>query len=130
MNIDDFDVFASIKVWMHHDDMILSSLCTNLVNRNLYKVWVQNEPFLPSFLGTIRNELKMKYKVSGDDQKYFLVEDIVTNSAYSLNDDKIKIIFKDSTLMDVSEASDQLNISVLSSAVSKHVLCYPKNLKI
>jgi len=130
MNIDDFDVFASIKVWMHHDDMILSSLCTNLINRNLYKVWVQNEPFLPSFVDAIRKELKMKYNVSGDDQKYFLVEDMVTNSAYSLNDDKIKIMFKDNTIMDVSEASDQLNISVLSSAVSKHVLCYPKYVNI
>jgi HD superfamily phosphohydrolase len=130
MKLDDFDVFASIKVWMRHDDMILSTLCTNLVNRHLYKVVVQNEPFLPSFIDVIRTELKIKLGVSDDELKYFLVEDIVTNSAYSLNDDKIKIMFKDNSLMDISEASDQLNISVLSSAVSKHVLCYPKNLNI
>ena len=130
MKLDDFDVFASIKVWMHNEDMILSSLCTNLVNRHLYKVLIQNEAFLPSFVDAIRKELKIKHGVSEDESKYFLVEDMVTNSAYSLNDDKIKIIFKDNTLMDVSEASDQLNISVLSSAVTKHVLCYPKNLNI
>jgi HD superfamily phosphohydrolase len=130
MKLDDFDVFASIKVWMNHDDMILSSLCTNLINRHLYKVVVQNDPFLPSFVDTIRKELRNNPGVSEDEIKYFLVEDIVTNSAYSLNDDKIKIMFKDNSLMDISEASDQLNISVLSSAVSKHVLCYPKNLNI
>ena len=130
MKLDDFDVFASIKVWMHDEDMILSSLCTNLVNRHLYKVLIQNEAFLPSFVDAIRKELKIKHGVSEEESKYFLVEDMVTNSAYSLNDDKIKIIFKDNTLMDVSEASDQLNISVLSSAVTKHVLCYPKNLNI
>jgi uncharacterized protein len=130
MNLDDFDIFSSIKVWMKHDDKILSSLCTNLVNRHLYKVVVQNEPFRPAFLDAVRLELKNNFDISEDELKYFLVEDIVTNNAYSLNDDKIKIIFKDKSLMDVSEASDQLNISVLSSAVSKHVLCYPKGLNI
>jgi uncharacterized protein len=130
MKLDDFDIFSSIKVWMQHTDRILSSLCTNLVNRHLYKVVVQNAPFLPSFIDAIRMELKNNLGVSEDELNYFLVEDIVTNSAYSLNDDKIKIIFKDNSLMDVSEASDQLNISVLSSAVSKHVLCYPKIINI
>jgi len=128
MRLDDFDVFSSIKVWMHHEDKILSYLCTNLVNRHLYKVLIQNEPFLPSFIEAIRMETIKNFRVSNDELKYFLVEDVVTNNAYNLNDDKIKIMFKDNSLMDVSEASDQLNISVLSSTVSKHVLCYPKNI--
>ncbi len=130
MRLDDYDVFSSIKVWMHHEDKILSYLCTNLVNRHLYKVLVQNEPFLPSFIEDIRVETRKNFGVSNDELKYFLVEDVVTNNAYSLNDDKIKIMFKDNSLMDVSDASDQLNISVLSSTVSKHVLCYPKTINI
>jgi len=130
MQLDDFDVFSSIKVWMNHEDKILAYLCSSLVNRHLYKVVVQNEPFSPFFVDSIRQELINNPGVTDDELKYFLVEDIVTNSAYSLNDDKIKIMFKDNSLMDVSEASDQLNISVLSSAVSKHVLCYPKNINI
>jgi uncharacterized protein len=130
MKLDDYDVFSSIKVWMDHSDMILSELCKNLVNRHLYKVMVQNEPFHPSLVDAIRKELKKNHGISDDELKYYLVEDIVTNSAYSLNDDKIKIIFKDNSVMDVSEASDQLNISVLSSAVSKHVLCYSRYINI
>lgn len=126
MHLDDFDVFSSIKVWMNHEDKILAYLCTNLINRHLYKVLIQNEPFTHSFMSAVKREVIKKFKVSEDELKYFVVEDIVTNSAYSLNDDKIKIMFKDDSLMDVSEASDQLNISVLSSEVSKHVLCYPK----
>jgi hypothetical protein len=31
-------------------------------------------------------------------------------------------------LVDVSEASDQLNISVLSTPVNKYLLCYPKSM--
>jgi uncharacterized protein len=128
MRLDDFDVFSSIKVWMYHEDKILACLCTSLINRHLYKVLIQNEPFDRSFIEAIRSEVLKKFDLSEDESGYFIIEDIVTNSAYSLNDDKIKIMFRDGTLMDVSEASDQLNISVLSSEVSKYVLCYPKSI--
>jgi uncharacterized protein len=127
MMLDDFDVFSSIKVWMENDDIILSCLCKKLMNRQLYKVLVQNDPFTPGFIASIRKNIKEIHELNDEDIHYFLVEDIVTNSAYSLNDDKIKIMFKDHSLLDVTEASDQLNISVLSSAVSKYVVCYPKN---
>jgi hypothetical protein len=128
MKLDDYDVFSAIKVWMHHDDKILSYLCTNLINRHLYKVLVQNEPIQRSVIESIRGAVIEKFGVTENESEYFMVEDIVTNSAYSLNDDKIKILFRDNSLMDVSEASDQLNISVLSSEVSKYVLCYPKSI--
>jgi hypothetical protein len=130
MRLDDFDVFSSIKVWMHNEDKILACLCTSLINRHLYKVLIQNIPFDRSFIEAIRSEVLKKFDLSEDESGYFIIEDIVTNSAYSLNDDKIKIMFRDGTLMDVSEASDQLNISVLSSEVSKYVLCYPKSITI
>jgi len=128
MKLDDYDVFSAIKVWMHHDDKILSYLCTNLINRHLYKVLVQNEPIRRSVIESIRGAVIEKFGVTENESEYFMVEDIVTNSAYSLNDDKIKILLRDNSLMDVSEASDQLNISVLSSEVSKYVLCYPKSI--
>ena len=128
MRLDDFDVFSSIKVWMNHEDRILAFLCSHLIDRHLYKVLIQNEPFDPSFLDSIGRAVQNKYGVSENELEYFVVRDIVANSAYSLNDDKIKILFRDNTLMDVTEASDQLNISVLSSEVSKFVLCYPKDL--
>jgi len=130
MRLDDFDVFSSIKVWMDHEDKILACLCTSLINRHLYKVLIQNKPFDRSFIEAIRREVLKKFNLSEVESGYFIIEDIVTNSAYSLNDDKIKIIFRDGNLMDVSEASDQLNISVLSSEVSKYVLCYPKNITV
>ena len=39
------------------------------------------------------------------------------------------LLYKDGTLKDISEASDQLNISVLSQPVVKHFICYPKELR-
>jgi hypothetical protein len=127
--LDDYDIFASIKVWVNHPDSILSVLCRNLMDRHLYKVLVQNEPFHEGFICKIREKVVQSYGIDETEVSYFIVEDTVTNKAYSLKDDKIKIRFRDGSLMDVSEASDQLNISVLSASVTKYVLCYPKHLQ-
>ena len=126
--LDDFDIFTSIKVWIEQEDRILSELCSNLINRRLYKVLLQNDPFHIDFVQRIRSVVQTTYRLSEVESRYFIIEDAVTNNAYSLNDDKIKIMFRDGSLMDVSEASDQLNISVLSSTVRKYVLCFPKHL--
>ncbi|HEX7410949.1 MAG TPA: hypothetical protein VF298_02290, partial [Bacteroidales bacterium] len=54
---------------------------------------------------------------------------IITNNAYNPESDKINIMDKQGRLADIAEASDQLNIAVLSTPVSKHFLCYPKKIK-
>lgn len=128
--LDDYDIFASIKVWMDHEDRILSILCKNLVNRHLYKIEIQNEPFSPSYSDTIRTEASKSLHLSNEETGYFVIEDNVANNAYNPNNDKIKLLYKDNHLKDVSEASDQLNISVLSTTVRKYLLGYPKNINI
>jgi len=68
--------------------------------------------------------------VSDKEIDYFVVEGTLTNNAYNPLHDRIRIQFRNNELIDVSEASDQLNISVLSTPVNKYLLCYPKNLVI
>jgi hypothetical protein len=54
--------------------------------------------------------------------------DSIKNSAYNPKTEKINILQKDGSLIDIAQASDQLNIQVLSNTVEKFFLCYPKNL--
>ena len=126
--LDDYDVFASIKAWMDHKDPILAVLCRRMIDRELYRVELRNEPFLPAYIGDITEAILNEYKISESDLGYFLSADTVANNAYNPRQDKIRLLFKDGKIMDISEASDQLNISVLATTVSKHVLCYPKDL--
>ena len=44
-------------------------------------------------------------------------------------DDKIQILYKNGEIVDIAEASDMLNTSVLSKTVRKYFLCYPKEIK-
>jgi HD superfamily phosphohydrolase len=126
--LDDYDILSAIKVWTTHSDPILSWLCRSLVDRHLYKVEIQNEPIDPGYIASIKRKTEAKFHVRKDEIGYFVVEGEVTNNAYNPEHDRIRIQFRNKGLLDVSEASDQLNISVLSTPVSKHLLCYPKNL--
>lgn len=126
--LDDYDILSAIKVWTTHRDPILSYLCKSLVDRHLYKVEIQNEPFDLPYLASLKEKTAGQFGLNEEEVSYFLVEGTVTNNAYNPAHDRIRIQFRNNELVDVSEASDQLNISVLSTPVTKYLLCYPKNL--
>lgn len=126
--LDDYDILSAIKVWATHRDPILSWLCKSLVDRHLYKVEIQNEPFDRQYVASLTEKTAEQFHLSREEVSYFLVEGTVTNNAYNPEHDRIRIQIRNNELIDVSEASDQLNISVLSTPVSKYLLCYPKNL--
>jgi HD superfamily phosphohydrolase len=128
--LDDYDILSAIKVWVTHPDPTLSWLCKNLVDRHLYKVEIQNEPYDRAYLTFLREKTAAQFQVSDKEIDYFVVEGTLTNNAYNPLHDRIRIQFRNNELIDVSEASDQLNISVLSTPVNKYLLCYPKNLVI
>jgi len=64
--------------------------------------------------------------MSHREAKYLVVSDSVSNYAYSDMDDRITIMDKHGNTRDIAEASDILNISVLSKTVRKYFLCYPR----
>ncbi|MBE9467164.1 MAG: HD domain-containing protein [Bacteroidetes bacterium] len=128
--LDDYDVMSSIKTWTNHEDSTLKNLCKNLINRHLYKIIIQNKPIDNNVINNLKNKVKQAYNTNNDELNYFVFTGILTNNAYSAVDDRINILSKTGDLTDISEASDMLNISVLSKIVKKYYLCFPKRFKI
>lgn len=128
--LDDFDVLTSLKEWVHHPDKTLSYLSHCIVNRRLFRVEIQNMEFNSHKIGLIKQEAKKEFKINDEETDYFVFSDATTNYAYKPQDRGINILYKDGTLKDIGEASDQLNISVLSKPVKKFFLCYPKTIKL
>lgn len=124
--LDDYDIMASIKVWTDHPDKVLSMLCKQMVNRELFKVELQKNPFREDRIQPIRNEIKKRFKLSDKETEYFVLTGNVANDAYRADKIRINILSKDGNLSDITEASDQLNIDVLAKTVKKYYLCYPK----
>jgi HD superfamily phosphohydrolase len=127
--LDDFDVFASVKVWATHPDPILSNLCTNLVNRQLFRVEMQTKPFDPVYVDQIRQKTINQLHLAPDEIDYYFTSDRVENKAYNPRHDRIMIKGKKNELTDISEASEELNNAVMPTTVSKYLLCYPKEIR-
>jgi HD superfamily phosphohydrolase len=124
--LDDSDVTASVKVWCDNDDKVLGELCRAIVNRNLFKIKIQEKPFTKNEIDQIREEVKRKKKLTDEECSYFVINDKLVNKAYSSRSDKINILYKDGSVKDIAEAADTLNISAMSEPVEKYYVCFPK----
>lgn len=126
--LDDYDVMAAVKVWMSHKDLVLSLLCKNLINRNLYKIELQNKNFTAQYQNQLIEKVMKKYKITAKEASYFVFAENVNNSAYNSSHFQIHILQKNGELIDVAKASDQLNLKMLSKKVTKYFICYPKGI--
>ena len=126
--LDDNDVIASAKVWCDSEDRILSLLCRNLINRRLFRIEMRREKFDKSEVAVLREKIASQYGIGVDDTRFFLVSGEISNHAYNYLDERIQIMHKDGKTVDITEASDMFNASVFSGNITKHFLCYPKEL--
>jgi HD superfamily phosphohydrolase len=127
--LDDNDILASAKSWCNHSDPVLSLLSEGVVNRRLLSVELADRPFPQERTEALRNNVAKDLSISAKEAEYLVVSDSVSNFAYSDMDDRISIMDKNGDTRDIAEASDMLNIAVLSKTVRKYFLCYPRNIK-
>lgn len=124
--LDDFDIFSAIKVWTGHKDTILSELSKALVYRTLPRVELRSVPFDENFLGSLKTSLRKSMGIGEDESGYFIFTGSIANDAYVPFRDRINIVDKKGNVTDIAGASEQLNVAVLSSTVTKYFICYPK----
>ena len=124
--LDDFDIMTSIKEWTKHSDKVLSVLSQKIIQRKLLKIELQDNEFDASYIDKIRNKAAQVYELNPKDCGHIVFTNKIDNKAYNPKKDKINLLFKDGSIVDIAEAADQLNISVLAQTVTKHFLCYPK----
>jgi HD superfamily phosphohydrolase len=126
--LDDYDVFASVKVWSNHPDKILSMLCKQLTNRVLPKIEIKNEPFDQQRIKELLQKVATAYGITEKEAAYFVFSESVMNTTYSPEGFNIRVLYRDGSTADIADASDQYNISALAKPVTKYFLCYPKNI--
>ena len=124
--LDDYDILSAIKDWISHDDKVLSILSKMIINRNLSKIEIKNEPISEKYFKKIYESNLFELDMSKEELDYFVFTDCVKNQAYDSSKSRINIYFKDESIKDLTEASDQLNIQALTKPVVKYFICYPK----
>jgi len=126
IQLDDNDIWTSLKVWSTHSDTILSTLSLGLINRNIFKVEVLSSPVSKDRMSELVDKISTALNIDKKDTVYFISTSSIAKNMYDPADDSIDIIYKDGTIKNIAEASDMLNISLLSKKVKKYYLCYQR----
>ncbi len=129
LELDDFDVMSGIKDWTHHSDLILSDLSSRIINRNLLKIRLQEEPFEEELAEKMAEGIRNQYGFTHGEERYMLIVDKVKNHAYNNKKGHINLLYKDGRTSDISTAADQMTINALSEPVERHFICFPRELR-
>jgi HD superfamily phosphohydrolase len=121
--LDDTDVMCTIKNWCGHIDPVLSRLCKGLVDRKLLKVRLQSEPFDEALIAELRSEVARRLKISIDEAAYFVFTGDAVNTTYNPFDERIKVLYRDGTVSDISQVDNALIHQQVSAPFKKYYLC-------
>lgn len=124
--LDDSDIWSALKVWMTSDDKILSLLATNLINRHIFRVEISDEPIPKERIEEVLATMTSHYGISREDADFLMSVNTIQKDMYDVNDDRIAILYRDGTIRDISEASEILNVALLSKKIRKYYLCYQR----
>ena len=125
--LDDADIWSAMKVWRHADDKILSTLATDMLDRRIFRVEVLEEPPTDERLAELAEQIATRMNIGADDARHYLMSlNTIQKDMYSVDDDSIAILYKDGTIKDISEASELLNVQLLSKKIRKYYLCYQR----
>lgn len=125
--LDDYDIMSLIKQNINSQDRVIAGLASSLINRKLPRIRLSKEEIDYDFLNKIKQQFMKKYNFSAEETDYFVYSGEISNNAYDREDERINILFGEK-LVDITEASDILNISVLGKIVKKNYICAPKSI--
>lgn len=126
IRLDDNDIWTSLKVWCGHPDKVLSTLSQGMINRHIFKVEISNQPFCENKKKELTLQISRQLDIPLSEARYFISTPSIEKNMYNPADDSIDIIYNDGSIRNIAEASDMLNISLLSKKVKKYYLCYQR----
>jgi hypothetical protein len=124
--LDDNDIWSAMKVWKHDDDIILSTLATDMLNRCIFKVEVHDAPIPQERIAELQEYIAKRLSIPREDAHYLMSVNTIQKDMYNVDDDSINILYKDGSVKDISEASELLNVQLLSKKIRKYYLCYQR----
>jgi HD superfamily phosphohydrolase len=126
LRLDDHDIMGAVKVWCDHPDTVLARLATDLVTRRNLRIRLQNIPWDDTRIGELRRTVAAQLGITEAEAAHFVLTGSIVNNAYDPAKDRIELRYKDGTLRDIAEASDNLGIQALARPVTKYYLAWPR----
>lgn len=120
VNLDDSDIWCALKVWTESEDFLLSTLSRAFINRDLFKTEILAEPATEDHIRFYIDKYMDKWQLSEKEAEYLVSSRTVTTDMYNLKENSIDILYKDGEIKNISDASDLLNIQLLSKKAEKY----------
>ena len=124
--LDDYDSISGLKQWQYSDDKVLSNLSYRLLNRDLLRVKLYKTPVTEKEVQSLLQKVAKQYDIPLSLAHYFVFTGEISNTAYRKDEQNIFIHTKENQVVDVTIASDQMNLDALATKVTKYYLCSPK----
>ncbi len=120
--LDDYDIWGAVKVWQHHSDKVLATLCKMILTRKLFKIILTAEKIPTELVKERQKELQIAWNLSKEEVEYFVIHGTTLNMAYQENNNPILVLTKKKEVLDICQASDLPNIKALTKIVRKNYL--------
>ncbi len=128
-SLDDSDVMSEIKKWKNHPDRVISLLSSAILDRNLLKLRIQNEPIAAEEVAEKREQTAHALGLSLEDTTFLVFTGVAENSLYNPHDEKINILYKNGTVRDISQVDSPLIHQHISQPVKKFYISCNKTQK-
>jgi HD superfamily phosphohydrolase len=122
--LDDSDIILLIKNCTNHSDPAIKFIASGLLNRQIFKVALKNNPIQNSYVEEIKIKISDRYPdFKGDKTSDVIIMGSESNEAYRSKKDEIKILKKSSEVVPLSE---MMTFLVNSEKVEKFYICHPE----
>ena len=121
--LDDYDIISGLKEWQHGEDWVLAKLSQMILNRDLLRVRLYRSPVEKEKVQELLREAAEQLQIPEELATYFVFTGEISNTAYRKDEQNILIYTKNNKIIDVTKASDQMNLDALATKVTKYYLC-------
>lgn len=122
-------MICSIRLWRSSKDNVLADLSRRLLSRDLFAIELSNIRFDDKRIDDLSVLARDLMNLSELDLDYYVYAGDVSNMTYAPSAPSVRILTKTGELKEITQVSEMLNHEALSREVTKHYLCYPKEIR-
>ena len=126
LKLDNTDILFLLKSWMSNEDIVLRKLSTQLIQRELPKIEIKENPFDLSEIKKLKK--KLISLTSSDDLNYFVFTGDISNQMYNADHTKILLKEKSGKIVPLESLINYLDFKQFSTPFHKYYLCHPKSI--
>ena len=128
-NLDDYDIMISIKEWQNNNDLILSMLSKQIIERKLHKIKEVDKKELKKMTKEITKKLKKKYTISNSDLEYLVFSIQTKHKIYVPEKNPIYILKEKNNKPELSGIEKKLNFNKKQNTIIKNFICYHPSIR-